>query len=181
MRRITTVAALFGSLILAGACGSAQQGETEAAERTRSVPAAASAAPDTTPGTAPRRPAPDRAWVIFGSDTVVAEVARTPDERAQGLMYREELPDGTGMLFVFPDEGVRSFWMNNTYVALDIAYMDAAFRVVDVQRMEPNTTAPHESAAPAMFALEVPAGWFAAHGVTVGAVPDVRFGARVGG
>jgi len=118
---------------------------------------------DTTP-----RPEPGQAWVIFGADTVRAEVARTPDQREQGLMYRQELPDGTGMLFVFDTEEVRSFWMENTYVPLDIAFLDVALRVVDIQQMAPQTTDPHESAGPAMFALEVPQGWFAAHGVKVG-------------
>ena len=64
----------------------------------------------------------------------------------------------------------------NTYVPLDIAFMDPSYRVVDIQQMAPLTTEPHESAAPAMFALEVPQGWFAEHGVQVGAVARVVFG-----
>jgi hypothetical protein len=136
------------------------------------------AAGQVTAGTRPARarPAPGRAWVIFGADTVVAEVARTPDERAQGLMYRQELPDGTGMLFVFEENEVRSFWMQNTYVALDIAYLDPSLTVVDIQQMAPLTTDPHESAAPAMFALEVRQGWFAERGIAVGARAQVVFG-----
>lgn len=124
------------------------------------------------------RPAPDHAWVIFGADTVVAEVARTADERAEGLMYRQELPDGVGMLFVFETSEVRSFWMQNTYVALDIAYMDQSFVIRDIQQMTPLTTEPHESAAPAMFALEVRQGWFAEHGIRVGDQAEVVFGLR---
>lgn len=122
------------------------------------------------------RPAPGHAWVIFGADTVVAEVARTPEERAEGLMYRQELHDGAGMLFVFDDNQIRSFWMQNTYVALDIAFMDPAFTVVDIQQMAPMTTDPHESKLPAMFALEVRQGWFADHGIAVGARAQVVFG-----
>ncbi len=123
-----------------------------------------------------RRPPPGYAWVIFGADTVLAEVAATPEEREQGLMYRDEVPDGRGMLFVFDDLRTRSFWMQNTYVALDIAYMDASYVVVDIQQMEPLTTDPHDSAAPAMFALEVRKGWFAEHGIGVGARARVEFG-----
>ncbi|NIP80218.1 MAG: DUF192 domain-containing protein, partial [Gemmatimonadetes bacterium] len=48
-------------------------------------------------------PPPGHAWVIFGADTVLAEVAATAEERAEGLMYRDDVPDGTGMLFVFQD------------------------------------------------------------------------------
>jgi len=126
---------------------------------------------------APRaRPAPGRAWVIFGADTVVAEVARTPEQRAEGLMYRQELPDGTGMLFVFEDNVVRSFWMQNTYLSLDIAFLDPALTIVDIQQMEPMTTDNHDSTAPAMFALEVRQGWFAERGIAVGTRAQVVFG-----
>jgi uncharacterized membrane protein (UPF0127 family) len=123
-----------------------------------------------------RRPPPGKAWVIFGVDTVTAEVARTADERAEGLMYRDEVSAGTGMLFVFEDVAIRSFWMQNTYVPLDIAFLDATFTVVDIQQMEPLTTDPHESRAPAMFALEVPQGWFADQEIEPGAKPSVVFG-----
>jgi len=164
--------------VLGAACGSTQGREALPAEN-GDVRRAQEAAPPAAGQEA--RPEPGHAWVIFGADTVVAEVARSADERAEGLMYREEVPDGTGMLFVFPDLGIRSFWMNNTYVPLDIAYMDASFTIVDIQQMEPRTTDPHESAAPAMFALEVPQGWFAAHRITVGATARVEFGVMLGG
>ena len=91
-------------------------------------------------------------------------------------MHREELPDGTGMLFVFGREATRSFWMEDTLVALDIAYMDAERRIVDIQQMEPETTMSHTSAAPAQYALEVPVGWFAAHSVAVGDVAEFVMG-----
>ena len=123
-----------------------------------------------------RRPADGYAWVVFGADTVVAEVAVSAEERAEGLMYREDVPDGTGMLFVFPDAGVRSFWMQNTYVPLDIAYMDAGFTVVDIQQLEPLDTTSRPSKAPAMYALEVRQGWFEEKGVGVGATARVEFG-----
>ena len=114
--------------------------------------------------------------MIFGADTVLAELARTPEERSQGLMYRESLPKGRGMFFVFTDSQVRSFWMSNTFIPLDIAYMDAELRIVDIQAMEPETTSGHPSALPAMFALEVPQGWFAEKGIEVGATAKVVFG-----
>lgn len=80
------------------------------------------------------------------------------------------------MLFVFPESSVRSFWMQNTYIALDIAFMDPSFRIVDIQQMEPMTTDSHMSRAPAMYALEVNQGWFEAHGVEIGDLPEVVFG-----
>jgi len=126
---------------------------------------------------APQRlPPPGHAWVIFDSDTVVAEVARTPEERERGLMYRESLPNGTGMLFVFTDAQIRSFWMRNTFIPLDIAYLDAELQVVDIQSMEPQTEESHPSGQPAMFALEVPRGWFQEMEIRVGARARVVFG-----
>jgi len=121
-------------------------------------------------------PPPGHAWVIFDADTVVAEVARTSEERAQGLMFREHLPQGSGMLFVFSESQIRSFWMRNTFIPLDIAYLDADLRVVDIQPMDPETEETHPSARPAMFALEVPQGWFKEVGVAVGAQAEVVFG-----
>lgn len=108
------------------------------------------------------------ALVIFGADTVLAEVANTAALRGQGLMYRDSVPEGTGMLFVFDREAERSFWMQNTYVALDIAFIDADFRIVDIQQMEPESNDLHDSAGPALFALEVRQGWFAERGIAVG-------------
>ncbi len=108
------------------------------------------------------------ALVIIGSDTVRVELASTPAQREEGLKNREEVPEGTGMLFVFQAEAVHSFWMMDTYVALDIAFIDANFRIVDIQQMEPLTTDLHTSARPAMFVLEVPQGWLEERGVRVG-------------
>jgi uncharacterized membrane protein (UPF0127 family) len=80
------------------------------------------------------------------------------------------------MLFVFPDSQVRSFWMSNTFIPLDIAYMDPQLRIVDIKAMEPESTESLPSALPAQFALEVPQGWFADKGIQVGAVAKVVFG-----
>jgi uncharacterized membrane protein (UPF0127 family) len=107
---------------------------------------------------------------------VGVELARTPDQREQGLMYRESLPPGRGMLFVFEDAQIRSFWMRNTFIALDIAYIDENLRIIDIQAMEPESDDPHPSARPAMFALEVPLGWFAQKGIGVGDEARLIFG-----
>lgn len=163
-------AVLLATLALA-ACG-ASRGE----EPGNGLRASESDSP--VPSEAPQqvRPAPGSAWVIFGADTVVAELARTEAERSRGLMYRDAMAEDAGMLFVFPEASVRSFWMQNTHIPLDIAFMDPDFRILDIQQMEPMTLDSHTSRGPAMYALEVNKGWFEAHGVTVGAVPQVVFG-----
>ncbi|MEJ2542339.1 MAG: DUF192 domain-containing protein [Gemmatimonadota bacterium] len=123
-----------------------------------------------------RLPPRGEAWVIFEADTVLAEVARTASEREEGLMYRESLEEGRGMLFVFSDSQIRSFWMRNTLIPLDIAYLDESLRIVDIQGMEPETDDAHPSARPAMFALEVPRGWFGRKRIQVGTQARVVFG-----
>lgn len=118
------------------------------------------------------------AWVIFGSDTITAEIADTPETRERGLMFRNELPEDEGMLFIFETEGIRSFWMQNTFIPLDIAFLDRTLTIVDIQQMMPQTAVLHTSSSPAMYALEVPQGQLAERGITVGARPRVVFGAR---
>ena len=158
--------------VVVAACGSAQGDTGDGAQTSRTVAAEAPAVE------APQEARPPRgmAWVIFGADTALAEVARDPDTRAQGLMYREELGEDEGMLFIWDNVETRSFWMSNTYIALDIAYLDPSLNIIDIQQMEPLTTESHVSTRPAMFALEMAQGWFAGHGIAVGAQAQVVFG-----
>lgn len=167
---------LFVALVGLGACA---QADAETAGVSSAVGATPSAATsdDTSPAGGAFPPA-GYAWVIMGADTVLAEVAATPEERADGLMYREAVPDGTGMLFVFQDNQPRAFWMANTYVALDIAYMDPSFRIVDIIAMEPLVEESYPSAAPAMFALEVRQGWFEEKGIGIGTQAEIVFGVQ---
>lgn len=168
---------LVAAVVALSACVDGNGGTAEASDLPARPSAESSAA-----GSGERRrapaPPPGHAWVIFGADTVVAEVAATAEERADGLMYRDEVPDGTGMLFVFDDSQPRSFWMANTYVALDVAYMDPSYRIVDIIAMEPLVTDSYPSDAPAMFALEVRQGWFEEKGIGVGDQAEIVFGVQ---
>ncbi len=99
---------------------------------------------------------------------VRVEVADEAEERQQGLMYRDSLPDGEGMLFVYEEERTLSFWMRNTQIPLDIAFLDRSGRIVDIRQLEPFDEEGVESRRPAMYALEVRRGWFEENGVRVG-------------
>ncbi len=124
------------------------------------------------------RPPRGYAWVIFRPDTVQAKVADTQAARQQGLMFRESLDPGEGMLFVFEEELPHAFYMRNTLIPLDIAWLDQSQVVVDIQQMEPETEVLHQPARSALFALEVPQGWFAARGIAVGELAQIIFGRR---
>ena len=116
------------------------------------------------------------AWVIFGADTVVAEIASTPEQREQGLMDRSAVPDGTGMLFVFNRSEERSFWMKDTHVALDVAFFDDANTIVGIKQMEPLDETLTDSDVATALVLEVRKGWFAENGIGEGATAEVVFG-----
>ena len=99
---------------------------------------------------------------------IEVELADEPAERQQGLMYRESLPENHGMLFAYPEERTLGFWMKNTLLPLDIAYINREGRIVDIKQMAPQSTETHNSSAPAMYALEMNQGWFEANGIRVG-------------
>lgn len=168
--------ALLAFVVGLSGCGSGA--DASASDRASTAAAEPVGAANAPVSESARVPPAGYAWVVFGADTVLAEVAATAEERAEGLMYRDDVPDGTGMLFVFEDTQIRSFWMANTYVALDIAYMDPAYRIVDIIAMEPLDTESKPSRAPAMFGLEVRQGWFEEHGIEIGDQAEIVFGLR---
>ncbi len=100
---------------------------------------------------------------------VRVEIVATPESRARGLMFRESLTPGTGMLFIFPETRPLSFWMRNTPISLDILYLDPSGTIINIHR---NTTPYSEkslpSERPARFVLEVPGGYCAQVGVRAG-------------
>lgn len=108
--------------------------------------------------------------IQVGDQTITVEVADDPAERARGLMYRKELAADAGMLFVYPSEDRRSFWMQNTSIPLSIAFMDAQGKVINVEDMVPFDRSSVPSSGPAQYALEMNKGWFAAKGVKPGDV-----------
>jgi uncharacterized protein len=103
--------------------------------------------------------------------TVRLEVAADPAARTRGLMGRREVPEGTGMVFLYPTDVAESYWMKNTLVPLSIAFVAADGRVVSVAEMTPCKTDPCPSYAPAgpyRYAVELAGGAFEAAGVGAG-------------
>ncbi|HLN58996.1 MAG TPA: DUF192 domain-containing protein [Thermoanaerobaculia bacterium] len=120
-------------------------------------------------------PPPAGPRVVLPSGAVYwLELARTPEEQAQGLMFRESLPEKTGMLFLFGDRSVHRFWMKNTMIPLDMVWMDADGRVLFVSADTPPCKADpcpsYGPESPAAMVLEIAGGKAAREKIVVGSV-----------
>lgn len=125
-------------------------------------------------------PLPDRGALVVrdafgGAHRLTVEVADTTPLRTRGLMWRTDLPEGTGMLFIFPSEVVQSFWMRNTLIPLDLMFIDRKLRVVGVvQWAEPRTITSRTVGKPSLYVLEVPGGWTSRNGVRTGSTIELE-------
>jgi uncharacterized protein len=108
--------------------------------------------------------------ILFpGNWPIVAEIARTPIERAKGLANRASLPWREGMLFVFDAPGDHAFWMQQTYIPLDVIFLDADLVVVGViENMQPHDTTSRRLGRASSYALEVSAGYVRANNIRIG-------------
>lgn len=107
---------------------------------------------------------------ITGKATYASYIADQDRTRTLGLMNvtESELPEDQGMIFVFSSDAHLNFWMRNTIIPLDIAYIRSDGTIVKIHTMEPLNEAGYPSIEPARFALEVRAGQFAAKGIVEG-------------
>jgi uncharacterized membrane protein (UPF0127 family) len=108
-----------------------------------------------------------------GSDEIIKEidieVSDSDVERNQGLMYRQSMKDGEGMLFIFDKSERQSFWMKNTYISLDIIYLDASLKIVSIgKNTQPLSQNPVRSEGQAKYVVEVPGGFTDAYGIQNG-------------
>jgi len=99
---------------------------------------------------------------------LMVDVANDPYTREQGLMYKKHLGENRGMLFCFASDRHLSFWMSNTYIPLDIAFLSSDFKVLDIKPLIPLSLRPVKSSTKCRYALEVNRGWFAKNNVVVG-------------
>jgi uncharacterized membrane protein (UPF0127 family) len=104
---------------------------------------------------------------------ISVEVAKTPAERAKGLMGRKHLGRDEGMFFIFETEGYHPFWMKDTLIPLSIAFIDKGGRIVEIEDMKPLNLDSHSPPKPILYTLEMKKGWFSVNEIKVGDV--VRF------
>jgi uncharacterized membrane protein (UPF0127 family) len=104
-----------------------------------------------------------------GIHRIEAQLAATPTQRQIGLMWRKEMPQNEGMLFVFEQAGVQCFWMMNTLLPLTAAFIADDGTIVNLADMKPQTTDSHCSVKPVRYVLEMNQGWFKQKGIAAGA------------
>ena len=110
-----------------------------------------------------------RVALSAGMHRIDAQVAMAPEERQVGLMFRKDMPQHEGMLFVFEQPAQQCFWMKNTLLPLTAAFVADDGTIVNLADMKPQTLDSHCSSKPVRYVLEMNQGWFAKKGIKAGA------------
>jgi uncharacterized membrane protein (UPF0127 family) len=109
------------------------------------------------------------------SPEITFEIADTPKLRAHGLMYRKELPKDRGMIFIFEEDAVQSFWMKNTYIPLDILFLTSDYRVIGIlEDVPPYSLEPRTIGKSGRFVVELAAGVSREFGITSGSTLQLQ-------
>ncbi len=109
-----------------------------------------------------------RVKISAGMHQIDTQVALTPEQRQIGLMFRKDMPQSEGMIFVFEQAAQQCFWMKNTILPLTAAFVADDGTIVNLADMKPQTTDAHCSDKPVRYVLEMNKGWFAKKGIKAG-------------
>ena len=109
-----------------------------------------------------------RTTLSAGIHQIDAQLAISPAEHAVGLMYRKEMEQHEGMLFVFSTPSLQCFWMKNTFIPLTVAFLADDGMILNMDDMKPQTEESHCSIKPVRYVLEMNKGWFAKKGIKPG-------------
>lgn len=119
--------------------------------------------------------------LVSGKTTkkIKVELAETMDQHERGLMFRKGLGKDEGMLFIFDDQQIRSFWMKNTIIDLSIGYFNKDKKLIDIQEMKATSMLQKEipsypSRGPAQYALEMTPNWFDKNNIRIGAILKLK-------
>lgn len=112
-----------------------------------------------------------------GIHLITAEVAATPAQREQGLMFRDKMPANSGMVFVFQGPAQVCMWMKDTVLPLSVAFIDGEGKIINIEDMQPQTLQSHCGKKLVQYALEMNLGWFTQKnikpGTVIGGLPRV--------
>ena len=109
-----------------------------------------------------------RIKISAGMHLIDTQIASTEQQRATGLMFRKDMPQTEGMLFVFEQASLQCFWMKNTLLPLSAAFVADDGTIINLVEMKPQTTDSHCSTQPVRFVLEMNQGWFQKTGIKAG-------------
>ncbi len=109
-----------------------------------------------------------RVKLTAGMHLIDTQLAVTPEQRSIGLMFRKDMPQTEGMLFVFERAAEQCFWMKNTLLPLTAAFVADDGTIVNLADMQPQTTNEHCSTQPVRYVLEMNQGWFAKKRIRAG-------------
>jgi uncharacterized membrane protein (UPF0127 family) len=110
----------------------------------------------------------DRKKMLVGDKTLQIEIASTPPQRALGFSFRDFIPEDYGMLFVYEEPKILEFWMKNTRIPLDIAFISEAGEIKEIYALNVGDINLVKNKEPAKYALEVNQGWFKKNNITLG-------------
>ena len=114
-----------------------------------------------------------RTKLSAGMYQIDVQIAQTPEQRQIGLMFRKEMPQAEGMIFVFEQPATQCFWMRNTILPLTAAFVADDGRIVNLVDMKPMSEDSHCSKEPVRFVLEMNQGWFSRK--------NIKEGSKLGG
>jgi len=115
--------------------------------------------------------------VVINGKVIDVEIADAPEERSKGLMFRESLKKNEGMLFVYEDSKIRSFWMKNTLIPLDIIFISEDFRIINIEVAVPCEEDPcrtYDSLKDVKYVLEVNKGYSMEKGIESGDFVEIK-------
>ena len=104
-------------------------------------------------------------FISIEKENLCVELAISQREKSKGLMYRKDLSNSDGMLFIWKNAGKRCMWMKNTYISLDLGFFREDMTLIEVKNLFPRSLDSICSSEPAKYALELPKGWFSSHNI----------------
>ncbi len=183
VRNTIFLAALVSVLFVAckndSSPASAPPQHTSGTEPAGGGPASSAITPREIPRAEEGRPQPRlvtlKLWV--GTNEVTSEIAATMPQIMAGMMWRTNMPEMEGMLFVFSQPHRAQFWMRNTLLPLSCAYIDSEGTILELHEMKPRDETPIPAASDQVqYVLEMNKGWFERHGVTPGMLINTERG-----
>lgn len=110
----------------------------------------------------------DRKKILVDNKTLEVEIANIPPQRALGLSFRDWIPENYGMLFVYEESNILEFWMKNTRIPLDLAFISEIGEIREIYPLNVGDLETVKNKEPAKYALEVNQGWFKKNDIRIG-------------